>query len=639
MPSVCRDTVGLGMLLVAFTCYLVVAKDFPLRAAFLFGSCCAFIVIGSRVAETLALCTFRTRTAVALGVAAVVRSVTSLFLILFVIVGALGLSIWGYFPTLDVVIPYIAQSGTLLTTLGFSIAPFLMFSLALLLMLFLASVFSLRRVMDSSIVQSLCVWLSVRTRLRLSLAWLGLVSILPASCYAYLSWGSSRGFSEPFTLFFAPPQNVQVQNSERERDEIDRLHVLEAEIAASYQASPTKQIKHVIVITVDALRPDRMGVYGYSRETTPFLSSLHERGSLQVVQHARATCAESMCGLVSLLNGRDAHESPWLSFGLADVLKKAGYATHAVLGGDHTNFYGLKQRLGSFDSYSDGTAGDAALMNDDSDVLARLRNVLKQRTKQPQFFLVHLMSSHGLGKKHAKYATWLPQKHPARLLVGEIDQTSISQIGNYYDNGVLQVDSYIKAIFEELEDEGLLEQALVIVTADHGEYLGEHGKILHANGLHEPVLRIPLLIFRGKTADETVRSFPIIRQADLAPTVLDEIGLIAPRNWTGKAIGSAHPRANIALHSQGDFSAILDTTSANKSYKMIYDRRTATAQVFDLSNDPKETKDIASLISRTQLRVWYATLMGANLLTPRVRSKDDLQNADIAKPLPKLKDI
>src|SRR5690606_19407116 len=128
----------------------------------------------------------------------------------------------------------------------------------------------------------------------------------------------------------------------------------------------------VIIIVGDALRPDRMQINGYERPTTPHLVSRARVMDVQRVDRMTAVCAESSCGLMGLLNSKYTHQLAPRSFSLFEVLRQYGYRVQLIFGGDHSNFYGLKEAFGEVDDFHDGSMAEGRYMNDDRLVLDRV---------------------------------------------------------------------------------------------------------------------------------------------------------------------------------------------------------------------------------------------------------------------------
>ncbi|HVL07933.1 MAG TPA: sulfatase-like hydrolase/transferase, partial [Burkholderiaceae bacterium] len=171
---------------------------------------------------------------------------------------------------------------------------------------------------------------------------------------------------EPFQLSFYPERGQQ-----RQTHVFGESPTLDAEEAAArrlYMPVPAKHKRNVILIVGDALRADHMGFGGYARDTTPYLDQL-ARDPRASVLPLRSVCAESTCGLMALASSRPVHLMPAIPFSLHEVLRRQGYRVRFVLGGDHTNFYGLREMYGKADSYFDGSTQSAGYMNDDQIVV------------------------------------------------------------------------------------------------------------------------------------------------------------------------------------------------------------------------------------------------------------------------------
>src|SRR5690606_22898659 len=97
---------------------------------------------------------------------------------------------------------------------------------------------------------------------------------------------------------------------------------------------------------------------------------------------------------------------------------------------------------------------------------------------------------------------------------------------NFYDNGVFQFDYYVGEVLDQLKSKGYLENALVVITADHGEALGDHGEFGHAKGVWFPVQHVPLIMLRfGYEPPSAIEQPAMASQIDIAPTILHELGM------------------------------------------------------------------------------------------------------------------
>jgi arylsulfatase A-like enzyme len=167
---------------------------------------------------------------------------------------------------------------------------------------------------------------------------------------------------------------------------------------------------------------------------------------------------------------------------------------------------------------------------------------------------------------------------------------------NFYDNGVLQADSMIDALLLQLQNKGYLRNSLVVITADHGESLGEHGLFTHANSVREELLRIPLiLISYGNEARLRGPLRDFSSQVDIAPTILSELELPVPRTWQGRPLDDPHglPLSYFGEHA---FAGVIDRRDRQHAWKYSLDRHSGTERVFDLEHDPHENLDLHALL-------------------------------------------
>ena len=411
--------------------------------------------------------------------------------------------------------------------------------------------------------------------------------IVPAMLMQAAWSGRNRAAAlhEPFFQAFVEPgrqvgaETLDAGNTARS--------LTEREIAASYLVPGNFRKKNLVVIAVDALRADQMSVYGFSRITTPFLGELHRQGRLTRIDQTFAACTESFCGLLAILTSKYWHQAASNNFGLHDVLKRLGYHVTFLVSGDHTHFYGLRSAYGpSIDDYRDGSMV-AGYMNDDNNVLDWLAQ-LRPAAGVPQFMYMHLVSVHPLGTRHPPYRRWEPSEVGIRNL--RFEDLVPPYINNYH-NGVLQADALIKRVFGLLRDKGLLDDAIVVITADHGELLGEYGRVGHS-GLAPvgPVVRVPLLIYDSDGIRYPAR--PMASVVDIAPTLLHRIGAPIPPNWAGEALDSIPKREFVYLQGGGARSAI--TQIGEELWKYVLEDAGGSERLFNLTRDPQERTSMSA---------------------------------------------
>ncbi|MGH9521906.1 MAG: sulfatase-like hydrolase/transferase, partial [Terriglobales bacterium] len=253
------------------------------------------------------------------------------------------------------------------------------------------------------------------------------------------------------------------------------LDALEDRARAAYVPAPESMRRpNLILIVVDALRPDHMSLFGYGRDTTPYLDRLAQSGNVsKVIAHAE--CGDTICGLLSLTGSKLPQHFSFHPFGIHQVLRRNGYRVHTILAGDHTDFYALKSYYGPVDDWFDGSSAHVRFMNDDQLLIDRTAT-LAPWDGTPAMIQYHLMSVHIMRKSDVR-GEFQPSSnymlHPSSD-TGSTSET-LQTATNFYDNGVVAADHVIATLLEQLKQKKYLDDALVVITADHGESLGEHG--------------------------------------------------------------------------------------------------------------------------------------------------------------------
>ena len=287
---------------------------------------------------------------------------------------------------------------------------------------------------------------------------------------------------------------------------------------------------NVLLVTIDTLRADRLGCYGYAGASTPVLDALAARGVrfATAIAHVPLTApshASILTGLTPLRHGvRDNGDFvlPDRIPTLAEAFHDAGYRTAAFVSG-----FPLDRRFGlarGFDTYDDRLPhGEdrrrAAYVERSADqTTAAVGSWLEGGTASPWFLWVHYFDP------HSPYEP--PPDFAARFA------------GRPYDGEVAFVDAQIGVLLGLLEAKGLASRTRVLVTADHGESLGEHGEETHGVFLYESTLRVPWLMAGPGIASGRVPA-TVARGIDVAPTLLDLAGIPPRAPMEGRSLGPA----------------------------------------------------------------------------------------------------
>jgi len=428
--------------------------------------------------------------------------------------------------------------------------------------------------------------------------------------------------AEPMSLTWHRPQAVlDLEGYSVNPLTASRLDRLEDQARSAYRPIGSTG-KNLIVIVVDALRPDHLGIYGYPRQTTPNLERLVRERSARVIRGVHASCGDTACALYSLFTSKFPSGFSFRPFTLHEALQRNGYRVHLVLSGDYHYFHSnLKGIYGHVDTFYDGVQAKGYYLNDDALVVDHVRG-LSDWDRNPVMLQFHLMSSHLLRKRSDIPGPFQPARRYAVRNSHDIGPGNVAEPSavNFYDNGVLDADAVINQLLTLLQLKGYLQNSLVVITADHGESLGEHGVFTHANSVREEVLNVPLILipFGYETAAAApARHYPA--QVDILPTLLGELGLPVPRTWIGRDLNSAEglPLTYFEEHA---FAGLIDHRDATHVWKYWIDRQTGVDHIFDLSIDPHENSDVRDAVPAAllaQLRELTAAQTSVGLPLPR----------------------
>ncbi len=370
-------------------------------------------------------------------------------------------------------------------------------------------------------------------------------------------------------------------------------------IRNSYPKDIDFERKNVIMIVVDALRSDHLSLYGYKRETSPFLDSLYATGSLRKVDLSFSVAAESFEGINSILRSKIWAHLNNNSFSLQHLLKDQGYDLNFIVSGDHTNFSGLKSSYGKnsdFNYYLDGSITQKySDPNDDRILLEGLENI-PPSGKTPTYLHFHLMSVHNLGVRLNKFKVYQPS--------GRTTFDAENYI-NGYDNGVLQADNFIKRIFSSLSEKGYLQNSIVVITGDHGEALGEREEFGHSRGVYTDQILTPILIYDPENVEYKNTSYATL--VDIAPTIVDRLGLPVPDSWEGVSLFSEEFNRELTYHQQQSEKFAIIHSKEDMRYKLIYDSKTGKQELYELNSDLYETKNIIDSLDLEYVNTlrWY----------------------------------
>jgi arylsulfatase A-like enzyme/tetratricopeptide (TPR) repeat protein len=347
----------------------------------------------------------------------------------------------------------------------------------------------------------------------------------------------------------------------------------------------------VLLITVDTLRVDALGAYGRARSPTPSMDHLAAGGARFEAAHAQNVVtlpshANLLSGRYSLEHGiRDnsGFRFPAATPTLATILKGAGYRTGAFV-----SAFPLDARFGlgrGFDLYDDRfgtTDGQAAFHMQERravDTVAAARRWLEADPGVPTFCWVHVYEPHFPYEPIEPFASRFPQEP--------------------YLGEVAAADDALRPLLEPLLKAGKAGRTLVVLTADHGESLGEHGEMTHGIFAYEATLHVPLIVFAPALFAPRVVG-ESVRHVDVLPTILDALEIPSPAGLPGTSLlplaagaGGASARSSYFEALSGflnrGWAPLRGVVKGREKYIDL-----PVPELYDLAADPHETHNLAA---------------------------------------------
>lgn len=402
--------------------------------------------------------------------------------------------------------------------------------------------------------------------------WMQPAPAMAAFCLVYAlahlgRWEAWVRFEPVHALFFQPflAGPVELLSSARPQ--------------AAIEATPGVRPRPLVLIMVDSLRDDKVVLAGESPTLTPFLRSLAMEGRLKRYDSAFSACAYSYCGIMAVLGSAGwAQLQSGRPTTLADVLAANRIPSYYLLSGVHRRFYNFRELYGANVTHFADEDAFGGAPRDDYPLLSALERLHNPRHG---FLFIHLMSVHASGRRHPRIEQQVAAARPRWPLVD--GNSANERFVRNYDLGVAQADDVIRRIFGELRRRGMLESALVVITADHGERLELAGAIGHGGEPDVALSRVPLLVYDSQAQPYVER--PVASVLDIAPTMLHAIGAPAPDEWAGVPLQLATPRHAVPVDSRLSFGMaalspqglILYTCEWRSGLEAVTDGRTGSA--------------------------------------------------------------
>ena len=350
-----------------------------------------------------------------------------------------------------------------------------------------------------------------------------------------------------------------------------------------------ENIRNILLISIDTCRADYLGCYGYKHKTTPNIDTLADQAILfeNVVSPVPMTLpahASMFTGTIPPYHGIHDNLSYRLdqsNITLAQILKENGFTTAAIV-----SAFVMDSRFGldkGFDSYNDKfeeqhtvLAGFNERKGDETTRIAL--NWLDQHKDEKFFLLLHYYDPHDEYEPPEPFAS----KFSDNLYAGEIAFT----------------DHCIGQVLEKIKQLQLDDTTLIIITADHGEMLGEHGEFSHAYFIYQPVVKVPL-IFKLPRQHKAEIFRETVGLVDIVPTICGLLDIEIPKDIHGVDLSNCLTKNKPPKQNRHLYCESLTPTkyNANSLLSVVTNRfkyiQTTVPELYDLEKDLKENNNLA----------------------------------------------
>ena len=370
--------------------------------------------------------------------------------------------------------------------------------------------------------------------------------------------------------------------------------------------------RNLVLVSLDTLRADHLGLYGYPKRTSPELDRWAEHAF--VFENAVSASNYTLAAHHALFQSktatvaRDARDT---GLTLAEMLKAQGFATAGFTGG------GMMTKLSGFERGFDRWDEGHELLEDTlPGALAYLDDPARRDSR---FYLfVHCLDVHLPYDPPPPYDSMFdPDYHgtitgpQTRNLLGmrkmfegrqsygrhHYDDTDKDKVRALYDGEIARMDEVLATLLARLEERDLRDDTLVVVLADHGEEFWDHGSVLHAHTVYQELLHVPLLMRVPALEKRSHRIGQRVSLVDVVPTLLELLALPAPPGLQGRSLvpllrgepGTPHPLFAEGYASHAKLQSVIDG-----DLKLIRNIDTHAVSLYDLAADPGEKNDVAA---------------------------------------------
>jgi arylsulfatase A-like enzyme len=345
--------------------------------------------------------------------------------------------------------------------------------------------------------------------------------------------------------------------------------------------------KGVILILIDALRPDHLGHFGYRRNTSPTMDKLASEGITFSRMFANAPWTRPSTASIFTSKNTSRHgveteetklHESFLT--LAEALQNEGIKTGAVIGNGNVNsLWGFDQ---GFDDYMD-TRDNWKGLPSARQVFDSGKEWLKKNKDHTFFLTLFVVDPHSPYKSPPYYEKLYTKIDRRKILRSPkwqykngLKKEIVYNMVGLYDGAIRYCDDIIRLLVKDLKTLGIYDETTIIVTADHGEGFGEHKRFRHAYHFYEEFIRIPLIIKSPAIKEKGKCGVQMVETLDLFPTIVDIFGFTIPESCDGISIfenESGRPGNDRMIFSEYNNFGLHNQCIRGKNWKLIYEAK------------------------------------------------------------------
>ncbi len=387
-------------------------------------------------------------------------------------------------------------------------------------------------------------------------------------------------------------------------------------------------MKNVVLLTIDALRKDMLGLYGDTHGLSPFIDTLRDKSTIftnaqTVGPYTQASFPGILTSSYYFEHGKEEKLSPKRML-VSEVLKRSGIYTAAFHSAPYlSGYFGWNRGWDTFYDSMDTKISERVPYvrgNDMNEKIGRwLNSHVRNEQYRPFFLWVHYMDVHEPYIPKRKFLDMVDPSltlnedqmfdlfKTALLPRNATDPQKVETLRKLYMAQVPEVDEYVREFFGMLSKVGVLKDTVVIISADHGDEFGEHGSLSHDGKMFSELLNVPLVVYDGAKAHGETCDI-VVSNVDISPTIVSLFNLPPVEAFKGHSFLPVENYPDMGVYGEAvdKFGRKVKETDKpvyyfrDKNLKIVYKANGDVWEMYDLAQDPKELNNIIGQNDKTE---------------------------------------